>query len=127
MFGVNRCLEIIGITTILQHKFNLCYNGTNAKNGGELRYMLLINGKAYYKVNETAELAGVNTRTLRRWIASGNLDHFLFPYRRTRNGPMYFRLEPPDESDVLWENEQVYHMPKPQEGGGVNGRQRKQR
>lgn len=74
--------------------------------------MLLINDKRYYKVNEAAELAGVNTRTLRRWIADGNLAHFLFPYRRILNGPVYYRLEPPDGTDVLWPGEQVYHLPR---------------
>lgn len=84
--------------------------------------MILVNGKSYYKVNEAAELAGVNTRTLRRWLADGNLDHFLFPYRQTRNGPMYYRLEPPDETDVLWEHEDVYRMPA-EEGGADHGGQ----
>lgn len=89
--------------------------------------MVLINGKSYYKVNEAAELAGVNTRTLRRWIADGSLSHFLFPYRQTRNGPMYYRLEPPDEGDVLWEGENIYQMPidpakaRRKKGGGTHG------
>ena len=73
--------------------------------------MLEIDDMRYYKVNEAAQLAGVNVRTLRRWIADGNLAHFLFPFRRTRNGPMYYRLEPPGDGDVLWDGEPVWRIP----------------
>lgn len=84
--------------------------------------MLLINGICYYKVTEAAELAGVNARTLRRWITNGNLAHFLFPYRRTKSGPMYYRLEPPKETDVLWDEEPVYQMPEETDEEGEEGR-----
>ena len=74
--------------------------------------MLLIDGKEYYKIAEAAELAGVNSRTLRRWLQAGHLDHFMFPYKREKNGPIYYRLEPPDDTDELWEGEKVYKMGK---------------
>lgn len=73
--------------------------------------MITRDGKAYYKVQEAAELAGVNTRTLSRWIAAGKLSHFLFPFRDRPHGAVYYRLEPPDETDTLWEGEEVYRMP----------------
>lgn len=73
--------------------------------------MLLIDDKRYYKVNEAADLAGVNTRTLRRWLAGGNLAHFLFPFRKTPTGPMYYRLEPPEETDTKWEGTDIYRIP----------------
>ncbi len=74
--------------------------------------MLVINDKRYYKVQEAAELAGVNARTLRRWIADGNLAHFLFPYKRNRNGSVYYRLEPPDETDKQWDGEDMWYLPE---------------
>ena len=72
--------------------------------------MLVVDGKEYYKIAEAATLAGVNSRTLRRWLQAGNLDHFLFPFRKEKNGPLYYRLEPPDETDELWDGEQVYKI-----------------
>lgn len=78
--------------------------------------MLMVDGKEYYKVAEAAKLAGVNVRTLRRWIADGNLEHFLFPFRRTRTGPLYYRLEPPEETDVLWEGQAAYKILTGEEG-----------
>lgn len=78
--------------------------------------MQVIKEIPYYKVNEAAKQAGVNTRTLRRWIAAGCLDHFLFPYRQTPTGPMYYRLVPPDPTDRKWEGEDVYVMPTEDDG-----------
>lgn len=77
--------------------------------------MIIVNGVRYYRLQEAAELAGVNVRTLRRWIAGGNLSHFLFPYRQGGHSrsPVYYRLEPPDETDELWEGESVYKLPDP--------------
>lgn len=73
--------------------------------------MLELNGTQYYKACEVAELADVHIRTLRRWLANENLAHFLFPYRKTLHSPVYYRLKPPDDTDVLWEGESVYRMP----------------
>lgn len=72
--------------------------------------MLELNGKQYYKACEAAELAGVHIRTLRRWLANGNLAHFLFPYRKTLHSPVYYRLEPPEDTDELWDGESVYRL-----------------
>lgn len=72
--------------------------------------MLELNGKQYYKACEAAELAGVHIRTLRRWLANGNLAHFLFPYRKTLHSPVYYRLEPPEDTDTLWDGESVYRL-----------------
>lgn len=72
-------------------------------------------GKRYYTISEVAGLAGVNLRTLRRWLAAGHLSHFLFPFRPGTKGPVYYRLEPPDEGDRLYPGEQVYVLPA--EGG----------
>lgn len=72
--------------------------------------MLKIDGKEYYKITEAAELADVNPRTLRRWLQAGYLDHFMFPYKLNKNGPLYYRLEPPEESDELWDGENVYKL-----------------
>lgn len=77
--------------------------------------MLTVDGKRYYKVSEAAALAGVNTRTLRRWLAQGNLDHFLFPYQKTKGGTIYYRLEPPGEADARWDGDGAYKIPV--EGG----------
>ena len=96
--------------TILHLHPALWYNVGNTRI--EVECVLLIDGKKYYKVGEAADLAQVNTRTLRRWIADGNLAHFLFPFRQTKSGPMYYRLEPPEEGDATWEGEAVYKMPQ---------------
>ena len=72
--------------------------------------MLTIDGKDYYKIAEVANIAGVNPRTLRRWLQAGCLDHFMFPFKREIHGPLYYRLEPPEDSDELWENEKIYKM-----------------
>ena len=72
--------------------------------------MLELNGKTYYKACEAAELAGVHIRTLRRWLANGNLSHFLFPYRKTQHSPVFYRLEPPDDTDELWDGEEIYRF-----------------
>lgn len=60
--------------------------------------MIVVNGKEYYSLKEAAGLAGVNVRTLQRWISSGQLSDFLFPFR-TDTGTVLYRLEPPDGSD----------------------------
>lgn len=73
--------------------------------------MLLVNDKQYYKINEIAKIADVNVRTLRRWLTDGNLSHFLFPFKKTATGTLYYRLEPPEEDDQLWEGESVYRIP----------------
>lgn len=78
--------------------------------------MLTVDGRQYYKVSEAAELAGVNTRTLRRWFAQGNLDHFLFPFRKTKGGTIYYRLEPPGDGDVRWEGDAAYKIFGEKEG-----------
>lgn len=79
--------------------------------------MILRDGKRYYKAKEAANLAGVNARTLSRWLASGQLAHFLFPYRESPKGALYYRLEPPDETDRLWDGEDVYILPGPGKDG----------
>lgn len=61
--------------------------------------MQLIDGKKYYTVAEAAQLAKVSVRTLRRWLASGRLSEFLFPFRVGPNEVLY-RLEEPEEGDV---------------------------
>lgn len=83
------------------------------RNEKETEDMLTRDGKQYYKAQEAAKLAGVNARTLSRWIAAGQLAHFLFPFRESPGGPLYYRLEPPDETDTLWEGENVYRLPPP--------------
>lgn len=73
--------------------------------------MLTRDGKQYYKAQEAAKLAGVNARTLSRWIAAGQLAHFLFPFRESPGGPLYYRLEPPDETDTFGENRRGQNGP----------------
>lgn len=65
--------------------------------------MVTIGGKNYYTVEEAAVLAGVNLRTLRRWISSGRLSDFLFPFRV---GPkeLLYRLEPPEDHETRNKN-----------------------
>ena len=70
--------------------------------------MLVINNKTYYTIAEAADIAKVCERTLRRWIANGNLSHFLFPYRAANARVTYYRLEPPDETDQKWDGEETY-------------------
>lgn len=92
--------------------FGACYNTGEILRERSLKIcMLEWDGKQYYKACEAAELAGVHIRTLRRWLANGNLAHFLFPYRKTLHSPIYYRLEPPDDTDQQWEGEAVYHFP----------------
>lgn len=73
---------------------------------------LTICGIKYYTIREIAIISGANTRTLRRWVANGDLDDIIHKYRAQPKSPMLFRLEPPDETDVLWtDTTDVYHLP----------------
>lgn len=73
----------------------------------------LVNNIEYYKLSEMAEIAGVNARTLRRWIANGYLDDFLYRYRKEKKSTLLFRLEPPADDDILWDGEtNIYHLPE---------------
>lgn len=81
------------------------------RNEKETEDMLTRDGKQYYKAQEAAKLAGVNARTLSRWIAAGQLAHFLFPFRESPGGPLYYRLEPPDETDTFGENRRGQNGP----------------
>lgn len=60
--------------------------------------MQMIGGKKYYNIEEAARLAGVSVRTLRRWISSGRLSDFLYPFRSGPNEVLY-RLEEPEKDD----------------------------
>lgn len=60
--------------------------------------MKVVNGKQYYTLEESASLAGVSIRTLRRWIADGRLSDFIFPFR-AGSGELLYRLEEPDKGD----------------------------
>ncbi len=77
--------------------------------------MTEINGKKYYRIKEIAQISRVHERTLRRWLSGGNLDHFLFPFKQKKGGPVFYRLEPPDETDVFIDGDTVYLMPEPKE------------
>ena len=60
--------------------------------------MVIIGGKKYYTTDEAASMAGVSTRTLRRWLSAGRLSDFLFAFRAGPN-EMLYRLESPEEND----------------------------
>lgn len=76
----------------------------------------IINNIEYYSVAEIEEISGVNMRTLRRWIANGDLDHFLHAYQG-RGLPIMYRLEPPSKDDIPVEGKRnTYHMPEAKEG-----------
>lgn len=61
--------------------------------------MTAIGGKKYYTLEEAAVLAGVSLRTLRRWISSGRLSDFLYPFRASPSELLY-RLEPPEDGEM---------------------------
>lgn len=72
---------------------------------------VIINHKKYYTISEIAEISGVKTRTLRRWIGRGELDHFLHAYKG-EGRPMLFRLEPPNQHDEYFSKEKnIYILP----------------
>lgn len=72
----------------------------------------IINNREYFTIAEITAISGVNMRTLRRWIANGDLDHFLHAYQG-KNMPMMFRLEPPDETDRPYDGyHNTYHLPE---------------
>lgn len=76
-----------------------------------------INGKKYYNIDEAAKLAGISVRTLRRWISSGRLSDFLFPFRAGPNEILY-RLEEPEKDEPKNEKgEWIVVKPQPQKGG----------
>ena len=60
--------------------------------------MVIIDRKEYYTIEEAARFGGVGIRTLRRWIAAGQLSDFLFPFRAGPNEVLY-RLEPPEDDE----------------------------
>ncbi len=60
--------------------------------------MVTIGNKKYYTIEEAAGLAGVSIRTLRRWISSGRLSDFIYPFRSGPNEVLY-RLEPPEDNE----------------------------
>lgn len=71
----------------------------------------IINQRQYYTIAEITEISGVNMRTLRRWIANGDLDHFIHAYQGD-NVPLMFRLEPPDETDIPYPGKHnTYYLP----------------
>lgn len=72
---------------------------------------IIINHKEYFTIAEITEISGVNMRTLRRWIANGDLDHFLHAYQG-EHLPLMFRLEPPDDHDVPYPGKRnTYYLP----------------
>lgn len=76
-----------------------------------------IGGKKYYNIDEAAKLAGVSVRTLRRWLSSGRLSDFLFPFRASPNELLY-RLEEPEENEQKNEKgEWILTKPAETEGG----------
>lgn len=87
--------------------------------------MFTADGKQYYRVSEAAKLAGVNTRTLRRWLEKGHLSHFMFPFRKYPGGTIYYRLEPPEDDDRKFEGDDAYRIPGifngPAKGAAGNG------
>ena len=62
--------------------------------------MVVIGGKKYYTLEESAGIANVSLRTLRRWISEGRLSDFLYPFR-AGPGEVLYRLEEPDEHDEM--------------------------
>lgn len=71
----------------------------------------IINEIEYFTIAEITDISGVNMRTLRRWIANGDLDHFIHAYQG-KNLPLMFRLEPPDETDVPYPGKRnTYYLP----------------
>lgn len=64
-----------------------------------------INGFSYYKLDEVSKLARINARTLRRWIAEGQLADFLFAFRETMSSMTLYRLEPPGPDDEVLDKE----------------------
>lgn len=76
--------------------------------------MEIINGIPYYTLQEIATLSQepVHLRTLRHWIAKGELDHFLFGYKKTKTSSVLYRLVPPLATDTLWnDGSRCYHFP----------------
>ena len=73
---------------------------------------LTINKIKYHTISEIAEISDVNSKTLRRWINKGDLEHFLFGYKGDKT-PLLFRLEPPNESDSFYsKSKKIYKLPK---------------
>lgn len=104
------------------HAFSRCVTmGAEFEKREVVMTMMTVDGRLYYKVSEAAGLAGVNVRTLRRWLAKGNLDHFLFPYRKTKSGPVYYRLEPPEDTDEKWEDDSAGAYKIPDGRGASHG------
>lgn len=66
--------------------------------GKDSSIMITVGGKNYYSTDEAASMAGVSTRTLRRWLSAGRLSDFLFAFRAGPN-EMLYRLEPPEEGE----------------------------
>lgn len=83
--------------------------------------MQVIDGKNYYTLEESAALAGVSVRTLRRWLSAGQLSDFLYPFR-AGPGEILYRLEEPDEDDTKnekgeWTLPQYGLIPSGKKGG----------
>lgn len=81
--------------------------------------MVVIGGKKYYTTEESAALAGISIRTLRRWLAAGRLSDFIYPFR-AGPGEVLYRLEAPCEDDERNEKgEYVVHKGAGEAEGGA--------
>lgn len=81
---------------------------------------LTINNKKYYTTKEIAAISRVNIRTLHRWLADGDLDHYVTAYQKRKHDPVLYRLEPPCADDVLLEGQsRIYALPQEQEDNHV--------
>lgn len=77
--------------------------------------METIHNIPYYTLQEIAVISQepVHLRTLRHWIQNGDLDHFLYGYKKTITSPIQYRLQPPHPSDILWDDgSRCYHIPE---------------
>lgn len=81
--------------------------------------MKLVDGKKYYSLEESATLAGVSVRTLRRWISAGRLSDFLYPFRASPSELLY-RLEAPEETDVQNKKGEWIMPASAAKGGGAD-------
>lgn len=76
----------------------------------------IINGEEYLLISDVSKACNVNTRTLWRWIESGDMVNFMTVYRST-SGIHYFRLGKPHDYDVRIENETFkYKLPEERRG-----------
>lgn len=76
----------------------------------------IINGEEYLLISDVSKACNVNSRTLWRWIESGDMVNFMTVYR-SMSGIHYFRLGKPKEDDILIENEKFkYRLPEEKRG-----------